>query len=72
MYVYSNGGLWIYHDANLHVNGTKEHPVTLQGTRLEQSYAETPGQWDRIWINEGGTSTIDYAIIKNGFIGLQP
>lgn len=71
IYFYNTGGLWVYRYGNLHVNGTLEHPVTFQSTRLEQSYSETPGQWDRIWINEGGTNSIDYAIIKNGFIGLQ-
>jgi hypothetical protein len=33
---------------------------------------DIPGQWDRIWINEGSEGNdIDYAIIKNGFIGVQ-
>ncbi|MFN6039506.1 MAG: hypothetical protein ACK452_13635, partial [Bacteroidota bacterium] len=28
--------------------------------------------WDRIWINEGSTqNVINYAVIKNGFIGVQ-
>ncbi|HNR19568.1 MAG TPA: hypothetical protein PKN75_04305 [Bacteroidia bacterium] len=71
IYFYNNGGLWVFKGGNLDVNGELEHPVVFQGTRLEQSYSETPGQWDRIWINEGGTNSIDYAIIKNGFIGLQ-
>jgi len=31
-----------------------------------------PGQWDRIWINEGNSDNIiNYAIIRNGFIGIQ-
>lgn len=71
LYFFNNGGLWIYRDGSLNVNGTKDHPVIFRGTRLEQSYEDTPGQWDRIWINEGGICNINYAIIKNGFIGLQ-
>ncbi len=39
--------------------------------RRESYLADEPGQWDRIWINDGGDNEIDYAIIKNGFIGLQ-
>lgn len=74
IYFYNNSGLWVYKDGTLKVNGTLEHPVTFQGTRLESFYADVPGQWDRIWINEGtgGDNVINYAIIKNGFIGLQP
>lgn len=75
IYFYQNSGLWVYRYGVLKVNGNLEHPVTFQGTRLEQAYADIPGQWDRIWINEGDNSDsneINYAIIKNGFIGLQP
>jgi len=74
VHFYNNSGLWVYRYGLLNVNGTLEHPVTFQGTRLEQSYSDIPGQWDRIWINEGpgDSNEINYAIIKNGFIGLQP
>lgn len=67
----NNAGLWVYKGGNLHVTGTKDNPVIFQGLRLEEKYKEEPGQWDRIWINDGGQNTIDYAIIKNGFIGIQ-
>lgn len=74
VYFYNNSGLWVYSGGNLKVMGTKDHPVTFQGTRLESYYQDVPGQWDRIWINEGkgaDVNEINYAIIKNGFIGLQ-
>jgi hypothetical protein len=67
----NSAGLWVYKSGNLTVYGTKENPVIFQGLRREASFDEEPGQWDRIWINDGGINTIDYAIIKNGFIGLQ-
>jgi hypothetical protein len=66
-----NSGLWIYRYGCLQVEGTKASPVVFQGARLDYDYREIPGQWDRIWINEGATSNINYAEIKNGFIGLQ-
>lgn len=66
-----NAGLWVYKGGTLKVQGTKENPAVFQGLRREQSLQEQPGQWDRIWINDGGINEIDYAIIKNGFIGLQ-
>lgn len=72
IHFHNNSGLWIYKGGSLKVNGTKNNPVTFQGDRLEQAYKDLPGQWDRIWINEGSVDNeINYAIIKNGFIGIQ-
>ncbi len=72
IHFHSDAGMWIFQGADFQVNGTAENPVTFQGDRLEGAYANTPGQWDRIWINEGVKDiTINHAIIKNGLIGLQ-
>lgn len=72
IYFHSGAGLWVYKGGSLKVEGTKEKPVTFQGDRLDNAFADEPGQWDRIWINEGSVDNeINYAIIKNGFIGLQ-
>jgi hypothetical protein len=72
VYLYNNSGLWIYKDGTLIVNGTLQDSVVFQGTRKETAYREIPGQWDRIWINQGSNNNkINYAVIKNGFIGLQ-
>lgn len=67
----NNAGLWVYKGGTLKVTGSLQKPVVFQGLRRESSFADEPGQWDRIWINDGGNNEIDYAIIKNGFIGLQ-
>ncbi|MGZ3921684.1 MAG: hypothetical protein ACXVC7_15395, partial [Bacteroidia bacterium] len=72
--VYFNykAALWVYRYGELQVLGQKGNEVTFQGARRELDYADEPGQWDRIWINEGSTNNIiDYAIIKNGYIGVQ-
>jgi hypothetical protein len=74
VHFYQNSGLWVYRYGQIKVNGTVDKPVVFQGTRREASYSEIPGQWDRIWINEGGSSVqneINHAIIKNAFIGIQ-
>ncbi|NNC85435.1 MAG: hypothetical protein HKN75_05080 [Bacteroidia bacterium] len=72
IHFYNNSGLWVYRAGTIKVNGTLSNPVVFQGTRLEPSFDEEPGQWDRIWINEGSVANeFNYAIIKNGFIGLQ-
>ncbi len=72
IYFHNNSGLWIYKGGSLKVMGTKNMPVMFQGDRPEKYYDDIPGQWDRIWINEGSVDNeINYAIIKNGFIGIQ-
>lgn len=72
VYFHQNAGLWVYRYGTLQVNGTLGNEVVFQGDRREADYADLPGQWDRIWINEGHTDNyINYAIIKNGYIGIQ-
>jgi hypothetical protein len=74
VYFHGGAGLWAWSEGQLIVNGTAENPVVFQGDRLESFYADQPGQWDRIWLmeaREGHPHTIDHAIIRNGFIGLQ-
>jgi hypothetical protein len=72
VYFHNNAGIWVYRYGTIKVNGTFTDPVNFQGDRLESDYADVPGQWDRIWINEGSTQNeINFAIIKNGFIGIQ-
>ncbi|MDF2448132.1 MAG: hypothetical protein K0R26_636 [Bacteroidota bacterium] len=72
VYFHQNAGLWVYRYGTLQVNGALNNEVVFQGDRREADYADMPGQWDRIWINEGHTDNyINYAIIKNSFIGIQ-
>jgi hypothetical protein len=72
LYFNNRAGLWVYRYGQLKVKGAPGNEVLFTGARREKEYADEPGQWDRIWINEGSTQNeIDYAIIKNGFIGVQ-
>ena len=71
IYFHNNGGMWVFRGATLKVNGTREEPVVFQGDRLQERFDDIPGQWDRIWINEGGQNEINHAVIKNSFIGIQ-
>lgn len=74
IYFHKNSGLWVFANGQLIAEGTRENPIVFQGDRLEPSYAELPGQWDRIWIMEGTAGKNDIiknAIIKNAFIGIQ-
>jgi hypothetical protein len=72
VYVHNGGGIWVYRYGTIQVNGTHGNEVNFQGDRLEQEYKDVPGQWDRIWINEGSTqNSINYAVIKNAYIGVH-
>lgn len=72
VHFHQNAGLWVYRYGCIKVNGTLGNEVVFQGDRLEPYMQDVPGQWDRIWINEGSLNNeINYAIIKNGFIGIQ-
>jgi hypothetical protein len=72
VHFHQNAGLWVYRYGTLKVQGAFGNEVVFQGDRLEPFMQDEPGQWDRIWINEGSiNNSINYAIIKNGFIGVQ-
>ncbi len=72
IHFHNNSGLWVYKGGSLKVNGTLDEPVVFEGDRLDPDYRNLTGQWDRILLNEGSVDNkINYAIIKNGFIGIQ-
>lgn len=74
IHFHNGSGLWAYSEGQLRVEGSPTNPVIFQGDRLEDFYTDEPGQWDRIWLMEarqGFGHSINHAIIKNGFIGIQ-
>ncbi len=74
IHFHKGSGLWAYSEGQLRVEGTPENPVVFQGDRLEHSFSDEAGQWERIWLmeaREGYGHSINNAIIKNGFIGIQ-
>jgi hypothetical protein len=72
IHFHNNSSLIFLQGSSLKVNGTMELPVVFQGNRLEPFYREQPGQWGRIWLTATSKDhEIDYAIIKNGTVGLQ-
>ena len=85
IFLHPGSGIIVLTGGTLIVNGEKDSVVTFMGDRLEADYREIPGQWDRIHLSNisvanlngssvvsGGTrnSVINYALIKNGNIGL--
>jgi hypothetical protein len=72
IYLHYNSVFAVAHDATLKVQGTLEEPVLFQGDRLEDYYKDLPGQWGTIWLSAGSRDNeINYAIIKDGLIGLR-
>lgn len=74
IYFHKDAGLWVFANGQLDAKGTLDNPIVFQGDRLDTTYADLPGQWDRIWIMEGQSgknNIIKNAVIKNGFIGIQ-
>lgn len=74
VYVHGGGGLWVYRWGRIAAEGTLEEPIVFQSDRLEPMYAELPGQWDRIWINEGpagNDNRLVNVLIKNALVGVQ-
>jgi hypothetical protein len=72
IYMHNKAVLWVYKDGTLKVEGTHGNEVTFQGDRLEAEYKDIPGQWGKIWLSPGSKDNkIDWAIIKNGSIGVQ-
>jgi len=72
IFFHQGGGLWIFPEASISAVGTPDGLITFQGDRLEPFYEEQPGQWDRIWVNEGSQlNRFENVIIKNNFIGIQ-
>jgi hypothetical protein len=71
-YMHNRAVLWVYRDGTLEVQGTKGNEVTFQGDRLEPEYRDLAGQWSKIWFSQlSKNNIVNYAIIKNGGIGVQ-
>ncbi len=72
VYFHGGGGLWVYRGGRIQANGTVDQRITFRGDRLEPMYADLPGQWDRIWINDGpADNVLENVEIKNALIGIQ-
>ena len=78
IYLHKNSGILVGNPfsesigESIRINGSLGNEVVFQGDRLDPWYKDIPGQWDRIWLMPGSIDNeINYAIIKNGNIGLH-
>lgn len=70
IYLHKSALLYVY-KGKLDIQGTLDNPVTFQGDRLEAFYDNVAGQYYGIYFEEAESSTINYAIIKNGTAGIH-
>lgn len=71
IHFHNSSSLIVYKDASLRVHGELDNEVVFEGDRLEPGYEDVPGQWSSIWLYPTSkNNTIDYAIIKNGTVGI--
>lgn len=55
----------------IEINGTLEEPVTIQGDRLEEGFADIPGQWFGIILGAGSKNNeFNHVTIKNSSLGI--
>ncbi|HLN52626.1 MAG TPA: hypothetical protein VK212_02890 [Lentimicrobium sp.] len=72
IYLHPGAIIVINSTASLKIRGTADAPVIIEGDRMEDAFKDMTGQWDRIWLYPGSINNeIDYAIIRNGDVGLQ-
>ena len=76
IYLHNNAWLIIDELSSLHSIGSLSMPIIYQSDRLDShsiiDYANTPGQWGKIWILPGSINNkLEYTILKNGKIGLH-
>lgn len=70
IYMHKNSFLYNF-KGTLNINGTKEQPVYIQGDRLEADYDDVSGQFYGVYLDSAQSSVINYAVIKNGTVGIH-
>lgn len=70
VYCHKDSRLIVY-KSSIDIQGTLGNEVVFQGDRLESFYDDVAGQWWGIHLIAANTSSINYAVIKNGSVGLR-
>jgi hypothetical protein len=71
VYLHKDAYLAVSYQSSLKVQGTLEHPVRVQGDRMDPYYKDLPGQWGGIYLEKGSRDhDMNYAYIKNGIFGV--
>lgn len=69
--VFNDGFFVTQPTGRMHLLGTVEDPIIVQGDRLEEGFQELSGQWLGLVFGPGSTGNIiENTVIKNGFFGV--
>jgi len=76
IYLHNNSWVVVSNTSSIHAIGTLNNEIVFQSDRSDShsltNYANTPGQWGKIWILPGSVDNqFDYTMMKNGQIGIQ-
>lgn len=70
IYFHKDAYLLVSHKATLKMLGTNDHPIRLQGDRMDPFYKDLPGQWGGIILEQGSKDNeVRNSIVKNGVFG---
>ncbi|MCB0638782.1 MAG: right-handed parallel beta-helix repeat-containing protein [Lewinella sp.] len=68
---FNDGLIYTFGNGRIHLAGTADNPVIIQGDRLEEEFQDESGQWLGIALGPGTTGNlIEYTEIKNGIFGI--
>ncbi|MEO0060157.1 MAG: hypothetical protein RLZZ312_1804 [Bacteroidota bacterium] len=77
IHFHQDSGLIVQSNASIKINGTtsttalRENEVIFEGDRLEEKYADVPGQWGLVYLRQGSKdNVIDNLTLKNAVVGL--
>ncbi len=68
--IYGDGIIVAQNGGRIETQGTKEKPVLIGGDRLEKDFANTPAQWNLIYIAPTASAKFSYTTIKNSSFGV--
>lgn len=70
--IYNDGLIVFLKDGRLDARGTPEHPIIIQGDRLEEAYKDVKSQWTGLlfW-QESINNRLEWTIVKNAITGVR-
>ncbi|MEZ4983637.1 MAG: right-handed parallel beta-helix repeat-containing protein [Saprospiraceae bacterium] len=68
---FNDGFLYTLPNGRIHLAGTLDNPITVEGDRLEEGFSQQPGQWLGLIAGRGSKGNlIEYTTIKNSIFGV--
>lgn len=69
--IYNDGIIYTLQNGSIRLNGSQEHPIIVQGDRLEEDFQDAPGQWQGIIIGKGSKGNkMDFTTVRNSIFSV--